>query len=125
MTTLTHSSTTTYSATATRIGTAFLWYTWKEAKEWVYPFGFDHPLGDTGYPKHPEIYFKSSPPQDDDKAWLPIEKIWGGPHWSPKIYLASRDTPATIADVRIPWFMLGVIYVGLFFLLADRKRVRP
>jgi hypothetical protein len=33
-------------------------------------------------------------------------------------------SPALIPDVRIPWFMLGVVYVGLFFLLADRKDVR-
>ena len=31
---------------------------------------------------------------------------------------------AMIPDVRMPWFMLGVIYVGLFFLLADRKEKR-
>jgi hypothetical protein len=29
-----------------------------------------------------------------------------------------------VADVRMPWFMLGVIYVGLFFLLADKKEKR-
>jgi hypothetical protein len=29
-----------------------------------------------------------------------------------------------IQDVRMPWFMLGVIYAGLFFLLADKKEKR-
>ena len=29
-----------------------------------------------------------------------------------------------VPDVRIPWFMLGVLYVGLFFLLTDRKERR-
>jgi hypothetical protein len=32
---------------------------------------------------------------------------------------------ATIPDARPMWFMLGVIYVGLFFLLADKKEKRP
>jgi hypothetical protein len=29
-----------------------------------------------------------------------------------------------IEDVKMPWFVLGVIYVGLFFLLADKKEKR-
>ena len=37
--------------------------------------------------------------------------------WHPHLML---DDPA-IPDVRVPVFMLGVIYVGMFFLLADRK----
>jgi hypothetical protein len=28
---------------------------------------------------------------------------------------------AIVPDVRVPWFMRGVIYTGVFFLLADRK----
>jgi hypothetical protein len=40
--------------------------------------------------------------------------------WRPHLML---DDPA-IPDARIPWFMLGVIYVGLFFLLADKKEKR-
>ena len=31
---------------------------------------------------------------------------------------------AMVPDVRMPWFMLGVIYTGLFFLLGDRKEDR-
>jgi hypothetical protein len=37
----------------------------------------------------------------------------------------NTQTTAMIPNVGIPWFMLGVIYVGLFFLLADKKEVRP
>jgi hypothetical protein len=29
-----------------------------------------------------------------------------------------------IKDVRMPWFMLGVIYGGLFFVLGDKKDKR-
>jgi len=29
-----------------------------------------------------------------------------------------------IVDLIEPWFMLGVIYAGLFFLLADKKEKR-
>ena len=29
-----------------------------------------------------------------------------------------------IPDVRLPFFMLGVIYAGLFFLLANKKEKR-
>jgi hypothetical protein len=36
----------------------------------------------------------------------------------------ADPTESFIPDVHIPWFMLGVIYVGLFFLLADRKEKR-
>ena len=32
--------------------------------------------------------------------------------------------PVMVPNMRIPWFMLGVIYAGLFFLLADRKEKR-
>jgi hypothetical protein len=34
------------------------------------------------------------------------------------------ESTVLIPDVRMPWFMLGVIYAGLFFLLADRKEKR-
>jgi hypothetical protein len=40
------------------------------------------------------------------------------------IWLPNLATYPTIDDVRVPWFMLGVIYTGLFFLLADRKERR-
>ena len=36
----------------------------------------------------------------------------------------ASPTEPLISDVRMPWFMLGVIYTGLFFLLADRKERR-
>jgi len=40
-------------------------------------------------------------------------------------YFAGIDpSKSIIPDVRLPWFMLGVIYAGLFFLLADRKERR-
>ena len=96
-----------------------------------------------GYPEHPEIYFKDvterhqralakqlggdevilPTPPDDAKAWLPREKWWWGkPIWSPQLRLALAGRyDMAIADVRLPWFMLGVIYAGLFFLVADRK----
>jgi hypothetical protein len=72
----------------------------------------------------PPSYFRgrAETPPDDAKAWIPREKVWvGKPVWSPQLRLA--DQPA-IADVRMPWFMLGVIYAGSFFLLADRKEKR-
>ena len=41
-------------------------------------------------------------------------------------YLAwVHPSDSMVPDVRLPWFMLGVIYAGLFFLLADRKGARP
>jgi|GraSoiStandDraft_16_1057320.scaffolds.fasta_scaffold758973_3 hypothetical protein len=49
------------------------------------------------------------------------------------IYCDGRVQPAyslvpppcsAIPDVRVPFFMLGVIYFGLFFLLADKKEKR-
>ena len=40
-----------------------------------------------------------------------------------EVYRKWIPTPY-IEDVRLPFFMLGVIYVGLFFLLADRKEKR-
>ena len=42
---------------------------------------------------------------------------------TPYLNIAARED-AILGDVRMPWFMLGVIYVGLFFLLADRKEKR-
>ena len=33
-------------------------------------------------------------------------------------------TTRWIEDLQTAWFMLGVVYVGLFFLLADRKEKR-
>ena len=45
-------------------------------------------------------------------------------YWHP-YFKGASPAYAMLPDVRMPWFMLGVIYVGLFFLLADRKGVRP
>jgi hypothetical protein len=39
-------------------------------------------------------------------------------------YFRTRSQPY-IEDVRLPFFMLGVIYAGLFFLLADKKEKPP
>jgi hypothetical protein len=30
-----------------------------------------------------------------------------------------------VPDVRIPWLMVGLIYAGLFLLLADKKEKPP
>ena len=39
---------------------------------------------------------------------------------------ASDPTRAIVSDVKMPWFMLGVIYAALFFLLqSDRKAAHP
>lgn len=43
--------------------------------------------------------------------------------WKPYVTMVHPNS-AMVPDVRIPWFMLGVIYVGLFFLLADRREKR-
>jgi hypothetical protein len=37
-------------------------------------------------------------------------------------WLVPHPNAAILPDVTTPWIILGVIYVGLFFLLADRKR---
>jgi hypothetical protein len=59
-------------------------------------------------------------PRDDAKAWVPIETEMAKTIWNP--HFNGTDPPyAMIPDVRMPWFMLGVIYAGLFFLLADKK----
>jgi hypothetical protein len=50
--------------------------------------------------------------------WPPMTDIKYGP---PHIKFAPFKDVAAIHDVRTPWFMLSVIYVGLFFLLADKK----
>ena len=59
------------------------------------------------WPKMPE---EPEMPQKQDRVWHPSINFANG-----------KYPPATIPDVRVPWFMLGVIYVGMFFLLADRK----
>jgi len=56
-------------------------------------------------------------------------RVWGREdysflRWEPRARLAPTPKQSLVPDVRIPWFMLGVIYVGLFFLLADRKEKR-
>jgi hypothetical protein len=33
----------------------------------------------------------------------------------------SDSRHAIVSDVKMPWFMLGVIYVALFFLLQNRR----
>jgi hypothetical protein len=33
----------------------------------------------------------------------------------------SEPEGAIVSDVRMPWFMLGVIYVALFFLLQNKR----
>jgi hypothetical protein len=34
---------------------------------------------------------------------------------------ASVPSHAIVSDVRMPWFMLGVIYTALFFLLQNKR----
>ena len=36
-------------------------------------------------------------------------------------WLVPHPNAAILPDVTTPWIILGVIYIGLFFLLADRK----
>jgi hypothetical protein len=40
--------------------------------------------------------------------WVPLLGISGPKH-------------AIVSDVRMPWFMLGVIYAALFFLLQNKR----
>jgi hypothetical protein len=40
-------------------------------------------------------------------------------------WLVPHPNAAILRDVSTPWIILGVIYVGLFFLLADRKQPKP
>jgi hypothetical protein len=40
-------------------------------------------------------------------------------------WLVPHPNAAILPDVTTPWIILGVIYVGLFFLLADRKEPKP
>jgi len=37
------------------------------------------------------------------------------------LWLVPHPNAAILPDVTTPWIILGVIYVGVFFLLADRK----
>jgi hypothetical protein len=37
----------------------------------------------------------------------------------------SDPTRAIVSDVKMPWFMLGVIYAALFFLLQNDQMVTP
>jgi hypothetical protein len=59
---------------------------------------------------------------DEAKLWFQITEEPRGyiRVWKPYFRMVD-PTSAMIPDVRMPWFMLGVIYVGLFFLLADKK----
>jgi hypothetical protein len=59
----------------------------------------------------------------DAKLWFPIEAVSNELVWNPYFRMVYPNS-AMIPDVRMPWFMLGVIYVGLFFLLADKKEKR-
>jgi hypothetical protein len=61
---------------------------------------------------------------DDAKVWFRVDTGTGKRIWKPYISFADGYKAAMIGDIRMPWFMLGVIYVGLFFLLADRKEKR-
>ena len=57
----------------------------------------------------------------DAKLWEPItSSSVFRTVWKPYFRMVHPNS-AMVPDVRMPWFMLGVIYVGLFFLLADRK----
>jgi hypothetical protein len=61
---------------------------------------------------------------DDAKLWFPVQTETTERVWNPRINANNQPSYAMVPDVRMPWFMLGVIYVGLFFLLADRKEKR-
>jgi hypothetical protein len=52
----------------------------------------------------------------DDNDFLPD---YNGPG------LSVRQDRQFVPHLERAWFMLGVIYAGLFFLLADRKEKRP
>jgi hypothetical protein len=58
---------------------------------------------------------------DEAKLWFPFQQGTTKRVWNPRFI---NPAYAMVTDVRMPWFMLGVIYVGLFFLLADRKEKR-
>lgn len=60
------------------------------------------------------------PIPDDAKVWFLVKTGTRKQIWKPYFNVAG-SYPAIVPDVRVPWFMLGVIYVGMFFLLADRK----
>jgi hypothetical protein len=36
-------------------------------------------------------------------------------------YLAWIENPRNRPDAKMPWFMLGVIYTALFFLLQNKR----
>jgi len=59
------------------------------------------------------------------RSFQVTSKIWveRDLQYSQRLALTEPEG-AFVTDVRIPWFMLGVIYVGLFFLLADKKEKR-
>jgi len=40
-------------------------------------------------------------------------------------WLVPHPNAAILPDVTTPWIILGVVYVGLFSLLADRKQPKP
>ena len=62
---------------------------------------------------------EGAPPDSDPCATQSLAKM--------SLTCQINPTYATIycqpllLDVRMPWFILGVVYVGLFFLLADKK----
>ena len=57
---------------------------------------------------------------DEAKLWFPVQTEIAKSIWNP-YFNGTHPSYAMVPDVRMPWFMLGVIYVGLFFLLADKK----
>jgi hypothetical protein len=58
-----------------------------------------------------------------DEVWIPVPAYASKTYWHPPRFNPRHDY-AMVPDVRMPFFMLGVIYAGLFFLLADKKKQR-
>jgi hypothetical protein len=57
------------------------------------------------------------------KVWIPELGTFNEPHLNVWVDF-TNPLYAIVPDVRVPWFMLGVIYTGVFFLLANRKEKR-
>jgi hypothetical protein len=57
------------------------------------------------------------------RVWIPELGVFKEPYLNVWIKFENPKY-AIVPDVRVPWFMLGVIYTGVFFLLAGKKEKR-
>ena len=52
--------------------------------------------------------------------YLKVEDYWYL-FGTPLKLRTSLGTDAIVSDVKMPWFMLGVLYTALFFLLQNKR----